>query len=128
LLGAVDDLSEDVPVVEIHLVVDGVVDGVVVVALELYVASVLELVDLADLHRLPLHHLLLEDMLQVLPLLALRLVLLQHLHLQQVAVLLEVVPFPLTLALLPLPGVAQVLQVSVGSIVPELIRIIVELG
>lgn len=43
-LRALDELVEDVLVVEVHFVVDGVVDGIVVRGLVLYVTSVLELV------------------------------------------------------------------------------------
>lgn len=84
----VDDLSEDIPVVEVHLVVDGVVDGVVVVAFELDVAPVLELAQLVHLHAAILHDLRLQCALQLLALLPLDLILLQQLSLQQITVLL----------------------------------------
>ncbi len=40
---SVDELAEDVSVVEIHLIVDGVIDGIVVVAIELHIPSILKL-------------------------------------------------------------------------------------
>lgn len=55
-----DELIEDVLVVEVHFVVDGVVDGIVVRGLVLYVTSVLELVLLLQPVVLGLHDLLLE--------------------------------------------------------------------
>jgi hypothetical protein len=47
-----------------------------------------------------LHHLLLEGTLQMFPLLPLRLVLLQKLHLHKVSILLQIVFLPLQLSLL----------------------------
>ena len=55
-----DELVEDVLVVKIHFVVNGVVDGIVVRGLILYVTSVLELVLLLQPVVLGLHDLLLE--------------------------------------------------------------------
>ena len=55
-----DELVEDVLVVKIHFVVNGVVDGIVVRGLILYVTSVLELVLLLQPIVLGLHNLLLE--------------------------------------------------------------------
>lgn len=51
---------QDVLVVEVHFVVDGVVDGIVVWGLVLYVPSVLELVLLLHPVVLGLHDLLLK--------------------------------------------------------------------
>lgn len=72
-----DELIEDVLVVEVHFVVDGVVDGIVVRGLVLYVASVLELVLLLQPVVLGLHDLLLKRPLELLSLLPLDFVLLQ---------------------------------------------------
>lgn len=55
-----DELVEDVLVVKVHFVVNGVVDGIVVRGLILYVTSVLELVLLLQPVVLGLHDLLLE--------------------------------------------------------------------
>lgn len=56
----VDDLPEDVPVVEVHLVVDWIVDRIMIIALEFDISSIFELCYFVHFHTLVLHHLLLE--------------------------------------------------------------------
>jgi hypothetical protein len=65
-----DDFVEDVFVVEIHLVVDWIVDWIVVVRLVSDVPAVFELVQLVYSVVVALDDLLLQGSLQVLPLLA----------------------------------------------------------
>lgn len=38
-----DDLAQHVPIVEVHLVVDGIIDWVVVIGLEFHISPVFEL-------------------------------------------------------------------------------------
>ena len=122
-----DELIEDVLVVEVHFVVNGVVDGVVVRGLVLYVASVLELVLLLHSVVLGLHDLLLERSLQLLSLLPLGFVLLQQLYLQQVAAPLNIQPFTFSVLFLLLLGFIDVLEVALCGIIPELIGVLIKL-
>lgn len=121
------ELIEDVLVVEVHFVVDGVVDGIVVRGLVLDVASVLELVLLLHSVVLRLDDLLLERSLQLLSLLPLGFVLLQQLYLQQVAASLNIKPFTLSVFFLLLFGFIDVLQVALCGIISELIGVFIKL-
>lgn len=76
------DLSEDVAIVEVHFKVNRIVDGVVIVCLELDIASVFELLPLVGSHSVTFYHLLLQRPFELLSFFTFGLVLLQHLNLQ----------------------------------------------
>ncbi len=122
------NLIEDILIIEIHLVINRIINWIMTICLVFYIASVFKLVQFVYLIIAVLNHLLLQGSFQLLTFLTFYFVLLQHLHFQEITVLLEIVSFLLFLFLLLLLGVVYVLKIFLCSIIPKFIGIIKELN
>lgn len=121
-------LPEQVLVVEVELVVDGIRYGVVGVIESRDVASVLELFQFRGLVAPILHDLLLQYLPQLLPSLQMPPLLFIRLLFDHLPLPLQQLPFVIGLLLLPDPGLVHVVEVLRVDIVPVLVEARVKLS
>lgn len=122
------NLIEDILIIEIHLVINRIINWIMTICFVFHIASVFKLIQFVYLIIAVLNHLLLQGSFQLLTFLTFYFVLLQHLHFQEITVLLEVISFLLFLFLLLLLGVVYVLKIFLCSIISKFIGIIKELN